>query len=245
MRESMHASSVATQQEFALAGLIGTDQVTVITIDRETPWHPHSPLDVPHSPRQAGGMPVRQMALGEMIEHNEEVMRTGGRFWWVCPEMLHRDAAGENQSPATDAETGDAAGGRQAAPDAENSGPGRSQAAEYSDADAGDGRGDRRGASGSAAGDSRAAGVDAESSGGIRRCPGTGYISTRAHRLLGLVAAELTAAVLDQAQQLASDRAVTAVYVEAADVRKAAETITDVGTRRRIRWQSIDSEGGA
>jgi len=222
--------SISTQPETSLAGLVGTDLVTVITVDRETPWHPQSPLDVPRNPRQAGGMPVRQMPLGELIEHNEEVMRTGGRFWWVCPEMLHRDAAGEGKNPSTDAEI---------------SGPGRSQAAEYSDADAGDGRGDRRGASGSAAGDSRAAGVDAESSGGIRRCPGTGYISTRAHRLLGLVAAELTAAVLDQAQQLASDRAVTAVYVEAADVRKAAETITDVGTRRRIRWQSIDSEGGA
>ncbi len=219
--------SIATEPESKLAGLVGHDLVTVITIDRETPWRPRSPLDVPRTPRQVGGMPVRRMPLAELIEHNEEVMRTDGRFWWLCAEMLEqlghdRDAAGDDRAPSTDAE---------------NCGNGREPGPEYFNAETGDGRGDRRRA-GSAAGDSTGAAG--------RRRPGR-HISEVAFHLLRRVTVELSNAVFDQAAAIAGARAGTAATIEAEDVRKAAGRLTIAGTRLRVSWDLGDAKmkGGA
>jgi hypothetical protein len=222
--------SIATQPEAALAHLAGHDLVTVITIDRETPWRPRSPFDVPRVPRQVGGMPVQQMPLAELIEYNETAMRTQGRFWRLCPEMLD-EAAGQLGHDR------DAAGDRSQSADVEKGDIGRGPAAEDPAAETGDGRGDRCVTGGSTAGDS---------SGDVgSRRPGSVHVSEAAFHLLARVTAELSNAVFDQAAVIAVTRAGMSARIEAEDIRKAAWYSTDNGTLRRIRWDHINSEGGA
>ncbi len=82
----MSATTLRPEPQAPLSHLAGDELVTVVTVDRETPWQPRSPLDVPPKPRQAGGMSVRRMPLAEMIKQNQQAMRTQGRFWYLAAE---------------------------------------------------------------------------------------------------------------------------------------------------------------
>ncbi len=186
----MSTSVSRPESQATSSHLASHDLVTCITVDRETPWRPRSPLDVPRNPRQVGGVLIRRMTLAELLERNEEAMVKDGRFWYLAAELLETARDGRTIRGRSE---GDGA---------------RKQSAEY----CGEGDGAR-----AEANDTRAS------------------ISASAVKLLDRVAAELTEAVYDQAEQFAVKRGGDDAVVEPADIRQAAEVVADTGTRRRLR----------
>ncbi len=112
--------------------LASHDLVTVLTVDREPHFRPRSPLDVPRNPRQVGGVLVRRMTLGELIERNEEAMAKEGRFWYLAAELL--ETASDGRTIRGRSELGPSTAG-------DNCGIGREQTVVATAAGNGDARG--------------------------------------------------------------------------------------------------------
>ena len=75
--------------------------VYVVVVDKEPAFTPKHPLDVPRSPRPTGGVLLKQRPLVEVIKHNTQVIRSGGRHWWVAVTLVEpSDAMGSLSEPA-------------------------------------------------------------------------------------------------------------------------------------------------